>query len=112
MATLVGGIVGFFPKGPNESLFVIPLVLLIISAILGLLAYWMKTYSAIQPVALIQEYKESSETKLLREYTFQTAQNTMQNHSVNREKVWLIEGASVLLVSAIGLFFVVTIMNL
>ena len=112
LAAVVGGITGFLPKDQNESLFLIPLFFLVISAFLGLLAYWIKSYSAIQPVILIEEYKESSETKLLREYTYTTAQNTMRNHSVNKRKVWLIKGASVLLVLAIGLFLVVAIMNL
>lgn len=112
LATLVGSIIGFLPKGLDESLFLIPLILLITSAILGLLAYWIKSYSAIQPVALIEEYKESSETRLLREATYTIAQNTMQNHSVNKEKVWLIKGASTLLVIAISLFFIIAIINL
>lgn len=99
-------------KFQHEYLFVIPLIPLVFSSILGLWAYWTKTYSGIQPNTLIEEYKESSETKLLREFTTTTADNVMKNHEVNNGKVKLIKGAFFSLVLAIGLFFGIAIFSL
>jgi hypothetical protein len=95
-----------------EYLFIIPLIPLVFSAIFGLWAYWTKTFSGIQPNTLIDEYKESSETKLLREFTKTTAENVMTNHEVNNQKVKLIKRAFVSLVLAIGLFFCIAIIGL
>lgn len=111
LATLITAIAGYLPKGHYPLLFLIPLILLIISAIMGLFAYWVKTYSAIEPNKLIEEYKDQAETKVLREYTATISQNTIDNHKVHEEKAYLIMWAFGFLVLAIGLFFVVAIVN-
>jgi len=111
LATLIAAIAGYLPKGQYQWLFLVPLILLIISAILGLFAYWVKTYSAIEPNKFIEEYKNETETKVLREYTATISQNTITNHKVHEEKADLIRWAFGFLVLAIGLFFVVAIVN-
>ena len=112
LVTIVGGIISLSSNIGNPTLLLMPEILLVMSAGLGLLAHWIKNYSAIQPIAVIEEYKERSKIQLLREYTYQTAQNTMDNHLVNTEKAWFINVASILLILAISLFIVSTIFGL
>ncbi len=111
LATLIAAISGYLPNAHYPLLFIIPLTLLIISAILGLFAYRVKIYSAIEPIKFIDEYKNQSETNVLREYTATIAQNTMNNHKVHEEKANLIAWAFGLMVLAISLFFVFVIIN-
>ncbi|MFX0207421.1 MAG: hypothetical protein ACFFDT_15640 [Candidatus Hodarchaeota archaeon] len=112
LATLSAGITEFFPQTNYEWLFLIPLTLFIGSAIIGLWAYWITSFVAINPVALIERYKDSTETKTLRAFTATTSQHTMYNASLNQKKVWRMYGAFILLVLAIGLFFVFSIVNM
>jgi len=112
LATLTAGITEFFPQPQYEWLFLIPLTLFIGSAILGLWAYWITRFVAINPEALIEGYKDSTKTKTIRKFIGTTSQHTMYNYSLNQKKVVRIYGASALLVSAIGLVFVFSIVNL
>jgi hypothetical protein len=112
LATLIAAIAGYLPKGHYPLLFAIPIVLLIISAIQGLRAYWVKTYKAIEPKKFIDEYKDKTAIETLREFTATTASNTKENHKVNERRARWIKWASALLVLAIGLFFVIAIINL
>jgi hypothetical protein len=112
LATLTAGITEFFPQAHYEWLFLIPLTLFIFSAILGLLAYWITSFEAINPDALIKGYKDKTKTDILIAFTATTSKHTMRNYSLNQRKVWRIYGAFILLVLAIGLFFVFSILNL
>ena len=111
LATLIATVVGFLPKGSYTLLFAVPLSLLIASAILGLLAYRVKTYEAIEPSTFIEEYKDKTLQKTLRNYTKTVADSTIKNHLVHEDKAKLIKYASGLLVLAITLFFVIAISN-
>jgi hypothetical protein len=111
LATLMGAVAGYFPKGHYTLLLAIPIVLLIISAILGMLGYWVKPYDAIKPVEFITAYKDKTATETLREYTATIAKATNTNRKTNAGRAGWIKWASTLLVSAIGLFFVFTIIN-
>jgi len=111
LVTLIVAVAGYLPKDHYPLLIVIPMILLIISAILGVFAYRVKAYWAIEPEKFISEYKDQSETKVLREYSATISQNTMKNHAVHEEKADLIRWAFGLLVLAISLFFVVAIVN-
>ena len=112
LATLTAGIAEFFPKAHYQWLFLIPLTLFILSAVFGLLAYWITSFEAINPDALIQGYGNRTEIEALRAFTATTSKHTMRNYSLNQRKVWRIYGAFILLVLAIGLFFVFAIINL
>ena len=111
LTAIIATVVGFLPKGNFTLLFGVPLALLIVSAILGLFAYRVKTYEAIEPQKFIQEYKNEGFTKTLKDYVATIAENTLKNHKVHQSKAKLIEYSSGLLVLAIGLFFVVAIFN-
>jgi hypothetical protein len=111
IATLIVTIVSYFPNGTYTLLFPVPLALLVVSAMLGLLAYRVKMYEAIQPREFIEEYKDKTLRKTLREYTGTVADSTLKNHIVHENKAKLIEYASGLLVLAITLFFVIAISN-
>ena len=111
LATLIAAVAGYIPKGNYPLLFVIPIILLIVSAILGLLGYWVKPYKAIEPKKFINEYKTKTETETRREFTATIASCTEENHTVNDNRARWIKWASTLLVTAIGLFFLITIVN-
>jgi hypothetical protein len=111
LAALIAAIAGYLPQSRYPLLFIIPLVFLVISAIFGILAYWVKTYWAIKPTAIIDEYKDQPEDKVLREYTATVSKNIMDNHAVNDQKADRIQFGLVFLVVAITLFFIVAIIN-
>lgn len=111
LITLIATIAAYLLKGHYPLLFLIPLIILIISAIFGLLAYRVKTYSAIEPKEFIKEYYDKPKTKVLQDYTATIAQNTMDNHNVHEEKANLIKWAFIFLVLAISLFLVIAIIN-
>lgn len=111
LATLIATVVSYLPKGSYTLLFSAPLSLLIVSAILGLLAYRVKTYEAIEPRKFIEEYKDKTLKNTLREYVGTIADSTLKNHKVHEDKAKLIKYASALLVLAISLFFVIAISN-
>jgi hypothetical protein len=112
LATLTAGITGFMPQANYEWLFLIPLTLLIISASLGLWAYWITSFQVVNPETLIKEYKDRTETEVLIAFTTTTSKHTLHNYSLNQRKVRRIYGAFILLVSAIIAFFVFSIINL
>jgi len=116
LATLNGGIVAgiteIIPQMPYKHLFVIPLIIFVLSAVFGLLAYWLESFSVINPEAMIQEYSDGTETEVLRTYVATTSFLTMFNLQRNNWKMRLLYVAFVLLVVAIGLFFVFTIVNM
>jgi hypothetical protein len=112
LTTLIAGIVGFLPDSNFRLLFVLPLVLLIISAIRALTAYSVKVYSAIQPVLFINEYSNATETKTLREYVATVANCSKTNSDRNDEKASTIKSSSTLMVISVTLFFIIVILNI
>jgi hypothetical protein len=116
LATLSGGITAgiteILPQMHYKYLFVIPLIVFVLSAVFGLLAYWLTSFSAIDPDALIREYANKTETQVLRTFVATTSMLTMDNFQRNQRKVRWLYVALLLLVLAIGLFFVITIVNL
>jgi len=116
LATLSGGITTgitkLLPQMHYEYLYVIPLIVFVLSAIFGLFAYWMTSFSAIDPDAMIREYSNRTETEVLRTFVATTSILTMDNFQRNQRKVKWLYVAFVLLVLAIGLFFVITIVNM
>ena len=111
LATLTAGITRFLPNAHYEVLFLIPLTLFILSALFGLLAYWITSFDAINPDALIEGYKDRTEIDVLIAITATTSKHTIHNYSLNQRKVWRIYASFVLLVLAVLLFFVVSIIN-
>jgi hypothetical protein len=112
LATLMGGISEFFSRYIYEWLFLVPLMLFIASAIMGLGAYWIRSFEAINPEALIEGYSNRSKKELLVAVTATTSKHTMHNYSLNQRKVERIRFAFIFLVLAIGLFFVFIVINL
>jgi hypothetical protein len=116
LATLSGGITAgiteILPQMHYKYLFVIPLIVFVLSAVFGLLAYWLTSFSAIDPDALIREYANKTEMQVLRTFVATTSMLTMDNFQRNQRKVRWLYVALLLLVLAIGLFFVITIVNL
>jgi len=116
LATLSGGITAgiteILPQMHYKQLFVIPLILFVLSAIFGLLAYWLTSFSAIDPEALIREYGNRTETKVLRTVVPTISILTMDNFRRNQRKVRWLYVAFLFLVLAIGLFFVITVVNM
>ena len=112
LATLTAGIAEFFPHAHYESLFAVPLALFILSALLGLWAYWITDFVALNPDAMIQRYSDRTEREVLRTYTATASQYTIFNNSLNQRKVRRIYGAFTMLVSAIGLFLVFSFVNI
>jgi Flp pilus assembly protein TadB len=111
LATLIGAVVGYFSKGAYSVLFAVPLSLLIVSAILGLLAYRVSTYEAIHPREFIEYYKDKTYKQTLIEYAGTIADSTIKNHRLHENKAKLIKYASALLVLAITLFFIIAVSN-
>jgi hypothetical protein len=111
LATLTAGITRFLPDSHYEWLFLIPLTLFILSALSGLLAYWITSFNAIDPDALIEGYKDRPEIDVLIAITATTSEHTIHNYLLNQRKVRWIYSSFVLLVSAVVLFFVVSIIN-
>lgn len=116
LATLSGGITAgiteILPQMHYKYLFVIPLIVFVLSAVFGLLAYWLTSFSAIDPEALIREYANRTEMEVLRTFVATTSVLTMDNFQRNQRKVRWLYLAFLLLVTAIGLFFVTTIVNM
>jgi hypothetical protein len=112
LATLTAGIAEFLPEAHYRLLFLIPLVFFLFSVLLGLLAYWITSFVAINPDVLIREYRDRTHSDVLRTVAATTSQHTMFNYSLNQSKVRLIYGAFLMLVLATGLFFVISIVNL
>jgi hypothetical protein len=111
LATLIVAITGYLPKGDYQALFVVPVILLIFSAIEGLRAYWIKPYKAIEPENFVKEYKNKSTTEILRDLYATTAYIINKNNEINRRRATWIKYASTLLVLAIGIFFAFGIIN-
>jgi hypothetical protein len=116
LATLSGGITAgitqILPQMHYKYLFVMPLIVFVLSAVSGLMAYWLTSFSAISPEALIQEYANRTEREVLRRFVATTSLLTMDNFHRNQRKVKWLYPAFLLLVGAIGLFFVITIVNM
>ena len=116
LATLSGGITAgiteILPQMNYKYLFVIPLIVFVLSSVFGLLAYWLTSYGAIDPNALIQEYGNRTETEVIRTVVPTISILTMENFQRNQRKVRWLYGAFLLLVLAIGLFFAITIVNM
>lgn len=116
LATLNGGIVAgiteILPKMPYKHLFLIPLIIFVLTAVFGLLAYWVTNFKAIDPEAVIQEYAREPETGVLKTYVATISLLTMDNFQQNNRKMRLLYSAFILLVVAIGLFFIFTIINM
>jgi len=112
LATLTGGVSEFFSQCTYEWLFLVPLTLFIASAIMGLWAYWITSFEAINPEALIDGYSNRTKKELLVAVTATTSKHTMHNYMLNQRKVKRIYGAFILLVLAIVLFFVFAVVNL
>jgi len=112
LATLTAGISELLPQTHYKLLFLIPLVIFILSAVFGLLAYWVRNFGAIHPDALIHEYANKTETEVLRRYVATTSLLTMNNFECNKGKARWLNVAFSLLVLAIGLFFVIGIVNM
>jgi hypothetical protein len=112
LATLTAGATELFPQTNYSLLFLIPLGFLILSAVLGLLAYWIKNYSAIAPDSFINKYHNKTETQILRAYTASISKNTVVNNEINDKKVKIIKTAFAFLVFSIVLFLVLSIINL
>jgi len=116
LATLSGGVTAgiteILPQMHYKYLFVIPLIVFVLSAIFGLLAYWLTSFSAINPEALIREYGNRTQTEVIRRVVPTISVLAMDNFQRNQRKVIWLYVAFVLLVVAIGLFFTVTIVNL
>lgn len=111
LATLIAAVVGYLPKGNYQLLFVIPIVLLIICAIQGLFALWVKTYQTIEPQKFINKYKDKTADKTLRHFIATISSNTVENSKVNLRRADQIKWAFVLLILSISLFFAIVIIN-
>jgi hypothetical protein len=115
LATLSGGITAgitqILPNMHYKYLLLIPLIVFVLSAILGLMAYWLTSFSAIDPEALIREYGNRTRTEVTRRVTRTISILTMENFQRNQRKVIWLYLAFVSLVVAIGLFFIVTFVN-
>ena len=111
LATLIAAIAVYLPKGHYPLLFVVPIVILIVSAIEGLRAYWIKTYKAIEPKKFIGEYSNRTGTDTLQEYTATIAGCIEKRHLVNEDKAKGIKYATGLLVLSVSLFFAIAMIN-
>ncbi|MCJ7632839.1 hypothetical protein MUP77_10675 [Candidatus Bathyarchaeota archaeon] len=115
LATLSGGIAAgitkILPQMRYEYLFVFPSIAFILSAVFGLLAYWLTDFNAIDPDALIREYGNRTETEVLRTVVSTISLLTIGNFQRNQRKVKRLYPAFPLMVFAIGLLFVITIVN-
>lgn len=112
LATLTAGITELFPESPYKYLLFLPLALFILSAIFGLLAYWIMDFEAIDPEALIQKYADRTKMEALRTFVATTSEMTMLNYLFNQRKVKWIYRAFLVLILAIGLFFVFPIISM
>jgi len=116
LATLSGGITAgltqIYPKMHHTNLFIIPLIVFVVSAFFGLMSYWLTSFSAIDPEALIREYKNKTKTEVIRRVAPTISILTMENFQRNQRKVICLYLAFSLLVAAIALFFAVTIVNI
>ena len=108
LATLTIGITEFLPDSPHKYLLVFPLIVFILSAVLGLVAYWITSWEAINPKALIEGYENRTKTETLQSVIPTIADMTMLNFYGNQSKVKWILGAFIALISAIILFFGLT----
>jgi len=109
LATLTAGITELFPDSPYKYLLFIPLAIFILSAIFGLLAYWIMQWEATDPEALIRRYSNRTKTEVLRTFVATTSDMTLLNFLNNQRKVKWIYRAFVMLILAIVLFFVFSI---
>lgn len=111
LATLTAGITRFLPNAHYEILFLIPLTLFILSALFGLYAYWITSFDAINPDALIEGYKDKTEIEVLIAITATTSKHALHNFSLNGKKVRRISASFIILILAVVLFFIVSIIN-
>ncbi len=109
LATLTAGISELLPESPLKFLLFLPLLSFILSAVFGLLAYWIFDWEAIDPDALIRRYADKTKTETLRKFAATTSEMTMLNYLFNQRKVKWIYRAFFLLILAIGLFFVLSV---
>lgn len=108
LATLTVGITEFLPDSPYKYLLTIPLIIFILSAVLGLLAYWITSWEAINPEALIERYENRTKTETLQRVIPTISDMTLINYYGNQSKVKWILWAFIMLISAILLFFSLT----
>jgi len=111
LSALIVAVVGYLPQWQHTWLFTAPISCLIVSAVLGLIAYQVKIYEAIQPREFIDSYKDKTLKTTLTRYTGTIADSTIKNHTIHEKKAKLITYASILLVISIALFFIITIAN-
>jgi hypothetical protein len=111
LATLTAGITRFLPNANYEAFFLMPLTLFIISALIGLWAYWITSFDAINPDALISRYKDKTEIEVLIAIASTMSKHTIHNFLLNGKKVRRMYASLILLVLAVVSFFVVSIIN-
>jgi hypothetical protein len=110
LTTVAGGIIGILPNDQYKWVLVLPLVLFGISAIIGLIAYSVRSFEEIDPEKVIQSYKNQSQTILLREVASTIAWNTNKNIVTNKKKAKLLQASAILLVMASFAFIFVIVL--
>ena len=109
LATLTAGITRLLPESQYNFFLFIPLALFIVSALFGLFGYWIMKWNTVDPKNLIQRYADRSKEEVLKTYAASAVEWTQLNFISNQRKVKWIYRAFALLVSAIMLFFIITI---
>lgn len=112
MATLHSGIVRLlFPElsTSNARAYVAmaPLFLLGLAFFFALGAYWIKTWEAIDPSTLIEDYKDKEYEVVLRRVAATTSEMTMKNRGINNNKVKFLKLSLVTLALGVVSMFVV-----
>ena len=105
-AFIIAVTTAFYSQTHYQLIFLLPFIPLLSSAILGLFAYQIKCYNAIDPQRFINEYKDKDYETTLRRYIGTIAKTTNDNGCVHKRKAKLIKYALWSLVIATTLFFV------
>jgi len=111
ISTLMVIVFGYLFQEHYTLFFVLPICLLIFSVMFSFKACRVKNYAMIDPCALIDLYREKTLKTTLSRYTRTIAEDTIRNYTVNEKKADSIGYASILIVSAITLFFVIALFN-
>ncbi|MCL5876825.1 MAG: hypothetical protein M1540_03330 [Candidatus Bathyarchaeota archaeon] len=111
LATLTAGITTLIPKANHDYLFLVPLILLIISALFGILASWITSFRGMNPQKIIEGYKDKTELETLIAITATTSEHTLHNFSLNGKKVRYISASFIVLILAVISFLIVSIIN-
>ena len=111
ISTLMVTVFSYLFQEHYSLFFVLPVCLLIFSVMFSFKAYRVKNYAMIDPCVFIDLYHEKTLKITLSRYTRTIAEDTIRNHSVNEKKANSIMYASLLLVLAITLFFVIALFN-